>query len=157
MTVNSDFSVAMHALVLLAHRGQALSSEVIAENVCTNRVRVRKVMAPLVRAGIAIAREGADGGYALARPGDRITLREVAEALDAHFVATGWKTGDVDCDCVVSSGMGAVLDALYDQLDEDCLGRLAGITVARVERELTSVQMSRDEKGTACATDLVAH
>ena len=43
--MTSEFTIAVHALVFLNHKGETLDSETLAENVCTNPVRIRKVMA----------------------------------------------------------------------------------------------------------------
>lgn len=51
-----------------------VSSEVLAENICTNPARVRKVMAKLKRAGLVTTREGLDGGYLFNGPADKVTL-----------------------------------------------------------------------------------
>ena len=56
--MNSDFIVAVHALVYLNHKADIVSSEALAKNICTNAARVRKVMAPLKRAGFVTTREG---------------------------------------------------------------------------------------------------
>ena len=61
--MNSDFIVAVHALVYLNHKADIVSSEALAKNICTNAARVRKVMAPLKRAGLVTTREGNVGGY----------------------------------------------------------------------------------------------
>lgn len=46
--MTGEFSIAVHALVFLNHhQGEILSSEALAENVCTNPARIRKVMAKL--------------------------------------------------------------------------------------------------------------
>ena len=55
----------MHALVYLNHKADIVSSEALAKNICTNAARVRKVMAPLKRAGFVTTREGNVGGYRL--------------------------------------------------------------------------------------------
>ena len=61
--MNSDFSLAVHALVLLHRKGGVQSSEALAQNICTNPVRVRRVLAKLKRAGWVATREGSEGGY----------------------------------------------------------------------------------------------
>ena len=43
MIVDSSFNLAVHALVCLSHSGRSLSSEALAENICTNPTRVRRV------------------------------------------------------------------------------------------------------------------
>ena len=63
MIVDSSFNLAVHALVCLSHSGRSLSSEALAENICTNPTRVRRVLAGLKKAGMVETREGLDGGY----------------------------------------------------------------------------------------------
>ena len=63
--MDSSFNLAVHALVCLSHSGRSLSSEALAENICTNSTRVRRVMAGLKKAGMVETREGLDGGYRL--------------------------------------------------------------------------------------------
>ena len=41
--MDSSFNLAVHALVCLSHSGRSLSSEALAENICTNPTRVRRV------------------------------------------------------------------------------------------------------------------
>ncbi len=65
--MNSDFIVAVHALVYLNHKADIVSSEALAKNICTNAARVRKAMAPLKRAGFVTTREGNVGGYPFRR------------------------------------------------------------------------------------------
>ena len=47
--MDSSFNLAVHALVCMSHSGRSLSSEALAENICTNPTRVRRVLA--VRTG----------------------------------------------------------------------------------------------------------
>ena len=61
--MKSDFSVAVHALVYLSVKGCTLSSDALADNICTNAARVPKVMARLKKAGLVGAREGSEGGF----------------------------------------------------------------------------------------------
>lgn len=55
--MDSSFNLAVHALVCLSHSGRSLSSEALAENICTNPTRVRRVQAVLKKAGIVETRE----------------------------------------------------------------------------------------------------
>ena len=134
--MNGDFALAVHALVYLNHRAATLSSETLAENVCTNPARVRKVMAALKKAGLVHTREGAEGGYSFELDADAVTLRQVADAVDACFVAASWRPGRLDADCMVSSGMAGILDGIYSELDELCKQRLETLTIASIDREI---------------------
>ena len=137
--MDSSFNVAVHALVYLHHKDCLLSSEALAENICTNPARVRKVMAALRRAGLVDSREGNVGGYRFSGNPDRITLGQVAKALDIRFVDAAWRSGDSDMQCLVASGMADVMDGLYAELDELCRERLQNVTVGDVERKIFRV------------------
>ena len=137
--MDSSFNVAVHALVYLHHKDCLLSSEALAENICTNPARVRKVMAALRRAGLVDSREGNVGGYRFSGNPDRITLGQVAKALDIRFVDAAWRSGDSDMECLVASGMADVMDGLYAELDELCRERLQHVTVGDVERKIFRV------------------
>ena len=111
--MDSSFNLAVHTLVCLSHSGRSLSSEVLAENICTNPTRVRRVMMGLKKAGLVETREGLDGGYRLTTDPAALTLRQVAEAVNTRFVDCAWHSGDIDRDCAICSGMAGVMDARY--------------------------------------------
>ena len=134
--MDSSFNLAVHALVCLSHSRRSLSSEALAENICTNPTRVRRVMAGLKKVGMVETREGLDGGYRLTADPATLSLRQVAEAVNTRFVDCAWHSGDIDRDCAICSGMAGVMDALYRQMDEQCAAYLSRLTVADIEKEL---------------------
>jgi DNA-binding IscR family transcriptional regulator len=150
--MNSEFAIATHALVYVSHVGRCVSSEELAENICTNPARVRKVMARLVSAGLVESRAGAVGGYCPTAGLDARTLADVADALGTRLVSASWSSGDVDRECQVSSGMGVLMQGVYDDLDALCRRRLAQTTVGDVVRELFSGKGAA-AKGAAAGRD----
>ena len=134
--MNSAFCLAVHALVYLHHRGELVSSEELARNICTNPARVRKVLAKLKRAGLVETREGSEGGYRFQKDPDQVTLRQVAEAVETTFVECSWHSGGEDIKCQVASGMAGVMDDICSQLNSICLDRLEQITIAQIEKRL---------------------
>ena len=134
--MNSAFCLAVHALVYLHHRGELVSSEELARNICTNPARVRKVLAKLKRAGLVGTREGSEGGYRFQKDPDQVTLRQVAEAVETTFVECSWHSGGEDIKCQVASGMAGVMDDICSQLNSICLDRLEQITIAQIEKRL---------------------
>ena len=111
--MDSSFNLAVHALVCLSHSGRSLSSEALAENICTNPTRVRRVLTGLKKAGMVEIREGLDGGYRLTADPSTLSLRQVAEAVNTRFVCCAWHSGDIDRDCDICTGMAQLIDALY--------------------------------------------
>ena len=138
------FSLAVHALVYLSHRQESLSSEELSRNICTNAARVRKIVALLGKAGLVRAREGAGGGYVLCESPGNVTLARVARAVDVRLVEARWHSGGEDMDCLVASGMAAVMDGLYEDLNRCCLERLEAVTLQDIERQI----FGRGEKET---------
>lgn len=134
--MNSDFTVAVHALVCLAHSGKVLSSEELAENICTNPARVRRVTARLKKAGLLETREGSEGGCRFAGDAAQTDLARVAAALDVTFVEAAWHSGDRERDCPICAGMSELMDHLFTDLDGLCKQRLSRITIADLERSL---------------------
>ena len=134
--MDSSFNLAVHALVFLNHSGHSLSSEALAENICTNPTRVRRMMAGLKKANLVETREGLDGGYRFCADPATLSLRQVAEAVNARFVDCAWRSGDIDRECAICSGMAGVMDALYRQMNEECAAYLSHITIADIETQL---------------------
>lgn len=134
--MTSDYCVAVHALVYLNHKAKVLSSEELAENICTNPARVRKVMAKLKKAGFVKTKEGSEGGYLFDQDADQVTLDQIAQALEIRFVDTAWKSGDTDMKCLVASGMAGLMDEIFDDLNEQCCKRLKEITIGTLDHRI---------------------
>lgn len=113
-----------------------LSSEELAQNVCTNPVLIRRVMSKLKKAGIVDTKGGNSGGYIFTADAETLTLEKIAEAIDVRFVDSPWRSGDIDKACLISSGMGEIMQNIYAQLDEQCRKSLCGITVADIDRKI---------------------
>jgi len=134
--LTSDFAIAVHALVYLNHRKESLSSEQIAENVCTHPVRIRRVLAKLKKAGLVATREGQSGGYTFSGKAHAVSLRQIAAALSETAVTVKYRTGDLDMDCAVASGMAAIMDTVYGQMNTVCTDYLSTITIDTIDKKL---------------------
>lgn len=135
--MNSDFALAVHALVFLNHKGGTVNSEALAENICTNPVRVRRVMTQLGQSQLVETRRGrTDGGYLFSLKPEAVTLGMVARALDTLFAATEWRSGDPHMACRISSGISDVMDGVYGELNQACMEHLEHITILDIDRKL---------------------
>ncbi len=130
------FTIAVHALVYLNHRGETISSEELAQNICTNPARVRKVMAMLSRNGLVKTYAGSHGGYCFVLAPESVTLRSICEAVGDPPVPAGWHSGGIDLPCLIASGMSGVMDGIRTELNAACYQRLAGITIADIDRSI---------------------
>jgi Rrf2 family protein len=137
--MNSEFVIAVHSLVLLAHRPDGMaSSEEIASNVCTNPVRVRKVMSCLRKNGFVDTREGSGGGYRLSRQPDDVTLADVYRALAAGSLAPSWCSGNPEMECVVASNMTDVMNSVFCGADRQLEMYFETITIGQMLSRITA-------------------
>lgn len=146
MAANSRFAVATHVLVALAHLSRhappalrredgRVSSETIASSVNTNPVVVRRVVASLVRGGLVESHQGKGGGLELARPPERITLRDVYDAMGAEPVFA-FNPAPPNPKCPVSARMADVLAPVMAAAQEAVRERLRKITLASLLRQI---------------------
>lgn len=135
--MKGDFSLAVHLLVYLNHKKATVSSEALAENSCTNAARVRKTMAQLKRAGLIETKEGRQGGgYLFSLDAEAVTLGNIARAVEADFVSSGWHSGGRDMECLIASGMADIMDGIYSGLNTLCYESLEKTTVADIDKRI---------------------
>lgn len=134
--MTAEFIVAVHALVYLNHKGDYRSSEEIAQNVCTNPARVRKVMAKLKKAGIIQTHAGFVGGYRFAKRAEDITLLDVFNAAGEKLIKTNWRSGSAEMDCPIAVNMGPIMDEVFAALESCCGGKLKEITLAQIDARI---------------------
>jgi Rrf2 family protein len=83
--ISAKVDYAMRALVELAaadDRGRPVTAERLADAQGIPQKFLQNILLELRRAGIVASQRGPDGGHALARPADRITVADVIRAVD---------------------------------------------------------------------------
>lgn len=133
--MNSDYCIAIHALVYLKHTKEILSSEDLSDNICTNSARIRKVMSKLKKAGLVKTKSGHIGGYSYPF-GQEISLYEISMALNDKIVDMRWRSGSEDKACLISSGMANIMDNLIGDLNYICLDNLKSRNISQIEKQL---------------------
>ncbi|RGD75769.1 RrF2 family transcriptional regulator [Anaerofustis stercorihominis] len=136
--MNSEFAVSVHALVFLNHHYKEFkTSEEISENICINPSRARKILSKLKKAGLVKTREGSvKGGYSFVLNAANITLLDVYEAIGNKVVDISWRSGNVNMECLIASGMGDIMDGVYERLDEVCKEELNKITIKDIDSKI---------------------
>ena len=134
--MTAEFPVAVHGLVYLLHTGRVTSSQELADNICTNPARVRKVMAKLNHGGLVTAERGQGSGYLISENGGAISLKQVLQALEEEPVSLSWRSGDIDRDCMISSGMGQIMENLYGAMNRECMQLLEHVTIASISNQI---------------------
>ncbi len=134
--MTAEFPLAVHALVYLVHKDGCVSSLELADNICTNPARVRKVMTRLHHAGLIEAARGQGSGYKALPDTGSLRLSTVLEALSEEPLSMNWRSGDIDRECLISSGMGLVMDGIYASLNKECMSLLSQMTIGEIVERL---------------------
>ncbi|WP_159888214.1 RrF2 family transcriptional regulator [Paenibacillus puerhi] len=142
--MNSEFTIAVHSLVLLAYRpDRTATSEMIAANVCTHPARVRKVLSCLKKTGHVATREGSGGGYTLACDPHEVTLAEVYRVTSIGSIKPSWCSGDVEEDCLIACNMADVMDGIFSEAESRMLTYLAQVKIADVLERLRAAHAAK--------------
>ena len=99
MAANSQFSMAVHVLAMLAlHGDENVKSECIAGSVNTNAVVIRRLLGQLSQANLVLSQTGASGGTRLSKSPADISLCEIYKAVSCGEVfALHGKSPNQDC------------------------------------------------------------
>lgn len=139
VSANSRLTIATHALTwigLYQRQGhEVATSEQIATSVNTNPVVIRRLLAPLSRAGLVASRRGAGAGWMLARDLAAITLLDVYQAIEPGPVFAMHPSAP-DSGCVVGHGIGPTLTAVYGDVEAALRRELARTTLEDVLRDI---------------------
>ena len=132
MAANSQFSMAVHVLSMLARsKDENLKSDYIAKSVNTNAVVIRRLLGQLSQAKLVISQTGANGGTRLARCPNEINLSEIYKAVNCGDVfALHAKSPNKDCP--VGKNIEAVLCCLQKDIDKGIEEKLSKYSLQSV-------------------------
>lgn len=130
------FIVAVQSLVWLSMSGGVCPSSEIAAQIQAHATFLRRVMSPLVQAGIVVAREGRVGGYCLGRPAEDITLGDVYTAVKTTpNEASDCPETDEACANRLEQ-LDALLQTILAQAEDCAVDFLNRITIADLARQI---------------------
>jgi Rrf2 family transcriptional repressor of oqxAB len=133
----------MLSLALAQTEGvERLSSAELAEGLDSNPTFVRRLLVPLIQAGLVRSTMGRDGGVSLGVDAAAITLGEIYKAtLGDKRLWTG--RSDIPHRCVVTRNVERFFGNLTDEVDESVAGLLGGRTLADALLELRTLDAER--------------
>lgn len=91
-----------------------------------------QIIIPLKNAGLVTSHRGARGGYALARPPEAVTVKDVVEAIEGKIAAVLCVNDPVACARATS----CVATRVWKKLSEDIERSLSSFTLAALARQL---------------------
>ena len=131
MSTNSQFTIMVHILALLANAREPLSSAIIAGSVNTHPVVIRQTVALLRDAGLVETLPGCSGGARLTREPAAITLCDVYRLVKAETLFALHPNAPNPL-CPIGRNIQAVLVDVSAEMDTLLSKALAGISIADV-------------------------
>lgn len=134
MKQSSQLSDVLHVLLHMAEHDGPATSEVLAAAMSTHPVVLRRLMGGLREAGFVASAKGHGGGWVLSCALERITLRDVHEALGApSLVSLGFREDRPQC--LVAQAVNEALGAAVQEAEAALLKRLGTVTLATLSRD----------------------
>lgn len=128
--MDTKFSVAVHALILISEAPFAINSDQMAVSVGTNASYIRKILSLLKKAGIMDGHRGI-GGYSLTAASEQITLLQIYQAVmeepKIHLLDIHQNPSDR---CIVGQHIRPVLTGMFTDAEDAFTRALAGKTLA---------------------------
>lgn len=136
MGLSSRSAVAIHALTMLARRGEhSQTSAQIADSLASNPVLVRRILGSLRDAGLVWSTEGRGGGWSLARAPREITLYDAFAAVESGPILSRHAHPSSDS-CEVGRHMQALLEVEFLDAERAMEERLGRTTIADLHRQV---------------------
>jgi Rrf2 family protein len=139
---HTRFALAVHALALIASGPERVTSSALADSARANATCLRRVLAPLARAGLVVSVEGRDGGYALMRPAKDITLADVYNAVAQEPLFQS-EFSRARPGCPITMALGPTLAQIADDAEHRLTEALSQRTVADVAHQLSMSSPAR--------------
>ena len=103
LTHLADYAVVMMTAAARRNAGERLSAAELSVETGVPLPTAQKLMGKLASAGLLHSARGAGGGFALARPGNEISLADVIEAVEGPIAMTQCSGSDEASDCALDA------------------------------------------------------
>lgn len=126
--VSEAANLALHAMALLAGTGDRLiPTHDLADRLKASAHHLAKVMAALEHAGLVEGVRGPSGGYRLARPAERITLKAVFESVEGPM-----RVGKCMFGMPVCGGRECILGGFFTDVNRQVADKLTDTKLSEI-------------------------
>lgn len=131
------FATSVHIMIYLADNQRlgkgVMSSSELAGGLNANPALVRKLLAPLIEAGLIKTTKGKSGGAELAKPAKSITLKDIYVASIDREIA--FCRENINQKCPISSSMKKVFSNIADGMEKAVHDHLSQTTLDKILKE----------------------
>ena len=128
--------MAVHFMTALACFREKASSDLLAETVRTNPVVVRRLLSELNRAGLIRSERGKNGGSALARVANDITLFDIYRTVMGNTELVNLHDNPENRGCAMSCKVRGVLSQYLQKAQSLYESELANVSLADIANEM---------------------
>lgn len=136
MRQDSKLSSVLHVLLHMAHIERPLTSEELAGYLHTNAVLVRRVLAGLRTRGYVASDKGHGGGWSLVCDLQKVTLRDIYEAVGAPTVFAMGNRNENPA-CLVEQAVNNALGDAFREAEQLLISRLGDVTLADLSADFS--------------------
>jgi Rrf2 family iron-sulfur cluster assembly transcriptional regulator len=131
LTRKGEYAIRGILYLACQERGKVSLVGEIAESSDVPRAFLAKILQDFVKVGLVTSSRGTGGGFMLARPADRITLREVVEAVEGPILPNR---------CLIAAGTCerdgfCRVHPVWERVRHEIVAILDGISIAELARE----------------------
>ncbi|MGA9287756.1 MAG: Rrf2 family transcriptional regulator [Anaerobacillus sp.] len=138
--MNSDFTLAVHSLALLAIKpGQMATSDYLAGSASVHPVRMRKILSLLKKNGYIASKEGAGGGFTLACRVEDVTLDKIYNLTSVGTLKP--RCPDANEFCLVGANLSNVLGDIFTDAENHLTAFLQQYTIRDIIQSLKQKQL----------------
>ena len=134
MSANSQFTVMVHILTVLAATPVPVSSAAIADSVNTNPVTIRKAISKLRAAGLVNTIPGSNGGATLRKDASQISLADILDIVKEDCL--GKHANPPNPNCPVGGNIQKVMLNIHKELDDSITETLAKRSINDIWEEI---------------------
>ena len=127
----ADYGIVLSSHIAAGRPGKVHAAKDLSAATRIPLPTVSKVTKALARAGLLVSHRGTDGGFALARPADEITVAQVISALDGP-ISVMECTDEGHATCGIQSSCG--VRGHWDRINGAIRHALDGLTIAEMAR-----------------------
>ena len=131
MKITMETDYALRIMRCLAMRDNLTDAKTVSETVEVPQRFTLKILGKLVGGGLVSSRKGANGGYALSRPANTITLRAVIEIIEGPLVISRCLSEDFVCRHDGNTdACGCFFNRVFDEINIAIAAKLDSVTIA---------------------------
>lgn len=129
ITLESDY--ALRIISALAELDQVVDASALAERTSVTQRFALKILHKLVQGNLVSSYKGANGGYKLKIPAEKITLKDVIELIDGPIAIVRCLGNGEECS-MNSDKTACIYHHIFDEISFELSAKLKNITISDV-------------------------